>query len=194
VGIVASFAFHLNLSPMKTHFILGAALAILVSCSAPAPSENSSQTKDVLLEQFRATYSKKDWFAPLQPALEELTAEQAMWTDSSGNHSIGQLAHHLAFWNGQQLAKFTGRKEAAFSGNNEETFNNFDKDSWAKTVADVDSISREWEKEIAAADEQKLKEWYGTLANVNIHNAYHTGQIVYIRKMKGWWNPEKGVK
>jgi hypothetical protein len=25
-------------------------------------------------------------------------------------------------------------------------------------------------------------------------NAYHTGQIIYIRKMKGNWDPAKGVK
>jgi hypothetical protein len=26
------------------------------------------------------------------------------------------------------------------------------------------------------------------------HNAYHVGQIVYVRKLQGSWNPEKGVK
>jgi hypothetical protein len=27
-----------------------------------------------------------------------------------------------------------------------------------------------------------------------MHNAYHIGQIVYIRKLQGSWDPEKGVK
>lgn len=26
------------------------------------------------------------------------------------------------------------------------------------------------------------------------HNAYHTGQIIYIRKQQGWWDEKKGVK
>jgi len=33
-----------------------------------------------------------------------------------------------------------------------------------------------------------------TIAHIGTHNAYHTGQILYVRKMKGWWDPEKGVK
>ncbi|MFZ6000036.1 MAG: DinB family protein [Bacteroidota bacterium] len=176
----------------KSLIVLTSAIALFAGCAQP--NENGTQTRDVLAEQFRTTFNKKEWFAPLQPALEDLTAEQAMWKDSSGNHSIGQLAHHLAFWNGRQLAKFKGEQEAAFSGNNEETFNDFDKESWEKTVAAVGSISSEWEKEISTADPKKLEEWYATLANINVHNAYHTGQIIYIRKMKGWWNPEKGVK
>jgi hypothetical protein len=75
-----------------------------------------------------------------------------------------------------------------------ETFTAFDKKTWDKTVSKVDSIATEWEKAIEAADEEKLKEWYPTLANINTHNAYHTGQIIYIRKMQNWWDPEKGVK
>jgi len=31
-------------------------------------------------------------------------------------------------------------------------------------------------------------------ASVAAHNAYHTGQILYIRRAKGWWDPAKGVK
>src|ERR1700712_1963405 len=80
--------------------------------------------KAVLLEQLKTTHNKKDWFVPVNTAVEGLTAEQAMWKDSSGNHSVGQLVNHLVFWNGQQLAKFKGEKEAAFNGNNDETFDN----------------------------------------------------------------------
>jgi hypothetical protein len=33
-----------------------------------------------------------------------------------------------------------------------------------------------------------------TIANICTHNAYHIGQIVYVRKLQGSWNPDKGVK
>ena len=33
-----------------------------------------------------------------------------------------------------------------------------------------------------------------TIANISTHNAYHTGQIIYARKLQGSWNPDKGVK
>jgi hypothetical protein len=29
---------------------------------------------------------------------------------------------------------------------------------------------------------------------IEAHNAYHIGQIVYLRKLQGSWNPDKGVK
>jgi hypothetical protein len=47
---------------------------------------------------------------------------------------------------------------------------------------------------VQAADENKLAKWYSTIAHIGTHNAYHTGQILYIRKMKGWWDDNNGVK
>jgi len=29
---------------------------------------------------------------------------------------------------------------------------------------------------------------------VGAHNAYHIGQMIYVRKEQGSWNPDKGVK
>ncbi len=160
-----------------------------VAQTAPAPTLRS-----VLVEQLKTTHNKKDWFVPVNIALEGLTPEQAMWKDGSGNHSVGQLAYHLLFWNERQLAKFKGEKEAAFSGNNEETFNSFDKNSWTQTVTKLDKVMTDLEKIVQTADETKLKEWSSTIANISTHNAYHTGQIIFVRKLQGSWDPEKGVK
>jgi uncharacterized damage-inducible protein DinB len=51
-----------------------------------------------------------------------------------------------------------------------------------------------WENAIEAADDAKLEKWYVTISHISTHNAYHTGQIVFIRKLQGSWNPAKGVK
>ena len=117
-----------------------------------------------------------------------------MWKDGSGNHSVGQLAYHLLFWNQRELSKFKGEKEAAFSGNNEETFNTFDKNSWNHTVTQLDQVLTELEKIVQEADEAKLKSWAPEIANISTHNAYHTGQMIFVRKLQGSWDPEKGVK
>ena len=172
--------------------ILPVLFFVCTFCNAqnkPAPT-----LKSILLEQLKTTHNVKDWFVPVNIALEDLTPEQAMWKDSSGNHSIAQLANHLIFWNQQQLAKFKGLPQSPFSGNNEETFSNLDKTTWAATVKRVDSVLTAWEKAIEAADEKKLSGWYSAIAHIGTHNAYHTGQIIYIRKLQGSWNPEKGVK
>jgi uncharacterized damage-inducible protein DinB len=183
-------AHHFKNHTMKKLFsLLVFALAILLEHPATAQS-----LKTVLVDQLKTTHNKKDWFVPVNVALEGLTADQAMWKDGSGNHSAGQLAYHLLFWNERQLANFRGEKEAPFSGNNEETFNSFDKNSWAQTVSKLDNVLTELEKIVQAADETKLKSWATTVANISAHNAYHTGQIIFVRKLQGAWDPEKGVK
>ena len=58
----------------------------------------------------------------------------------------------------------------------------------------VDEVLAAWEKAIEEADEAKLAKWASTIAKISTHNAYHTGQIIYIRKMRKNWDPEKGVK
>jgi len=159
-----------------------------------AQNKPVSTIKSVLLEQLKTTHNKKEWFVPVNTAVEGLTAEQAMWKDSSGNHSAGQLVNHLVFWNAQQLAKFKGEKAEKFSGNNEETFGTLNKESWAASVKKLDDVLTELEKAISDASDAKLQTWYATIANISTHNAYHTGQIIYLRKQQGSWDPEKGVK
>jgi len=150
--------------------------------------------KSVLLEQLKTTHNNEDWFVPVNISIEGLTAEQASWKDASSNHSIAQLVNHLIFWNSQQLAKFKGEKGPAFSGDNKETFTGVDKTAWEASIKKIDSVLTEWEVAIQSAPEDKLQKWYSTIAHIGTHNAYHTGQIIYIRKMRGDWNPEKGVK
>ena len=162
--------------------------------AAYAQNDKTPTLKSILLEQLRTTHNVEDWFVPVSIAVEGLTAEQANWKDASENHSIAQLATHLIFWDQQQLAKFKGEKEPTYSGDNKETFSPVDKNSWDATVKKLDSVLTAWEKAIEAADDTKLKSWYSAIAHIGTHNAYHTGQIIYIRKMKGWWNPDKGVK
>jgi uncharacterized damage-inducible protein DinB len=155
----------------------------------PAPT-----LKSILLEQLRATHNKAEWFVPANTAVEGLTAEQACWTDGKGNHSVGQLVNHLAFWDRRELEKFKGEPQDKFSGNNDETFNSFDAKQWSAAVKQLDEVMTDWEKAVEAADETKLKDWYSDVAHIGAHNAYHIGQIIYVRKEQGSWNPDKGVK
>ena len=150
--------------------------------------------KSLLLEQLRTTHNKKDWFVDANTAVAGLTPEQASWKDGKGNHSAGQLAYHLVFWNQRELTKFKGDEPSKFSGNNEETFDKFDAKQWSTIVQQLDQVMTEWEKAVEAADDKKLAAWYSDIAHIGTHNAYHIGQIVFVRKLQGSWDPEKGVK
>jgi hypothetical protein len=50
------------------------------------------------------------------------------------------------------------------------------------------------EQLVQNADEATLAKMAPTIANICTHNAYHTGQILYVRKLQGSWNPDNGVK
>lgn len=161
---------------------------------ANAQKNETPTLKSILLEQLKTTHNNEDWFVPVNIAIEGLTPEQAAWKDSSSNHSIVQLVNHLIFWNTQSLAKFKGEKEPTFNGDNNTTFTGLDKGTWDATVKRADSLATAWETAVSQASDEKLQKWYSTIAHIGTHNAYHTGQIIYIRKMRGNWNPDKGVK
>jgi hypothetical protein len=179
---------------MKTMVAL-LVLSLSFSASAESPKPPKPATlRSILLEQLRTTHSEKDWFVPINVAVEGLTAQQASWKDSSGNHSVGQLTYHLLFWNRRELAKFKGEPLEKFGGNNEETFNNFDSKKWNDTVQQLDQVMTELEKLVETSDENKLQTWASEIPHIGTHNAYHVGQIVFVRRLQGSWNPEKGVK
>src|SRR4030095_13681036 len=100
-------------------------LMAIASTAVYAQEKKAPTLKSILLEQLKTTHNVKDWFVPVNIAMEGLTPEQVKWTDGSGNHSIGQLASHLIFWNLQQLNSFKKLPQPAFDGNNDETFNSF---------------------------------------------------------------------
>jgi uncharacterized damage-inducible protein DinB len=150
--------------------------------------------KSILLEQLRSTHNKSDWFVCADVAVAGLTPEQANWTDGRGNHSVGQLAYHIWYWNERNLRRMKGEQLEKFSGNNDETFDKFDAKSWNETVKKLDAVLSELEKVVENADEAKLNSIAPTIANINAHNAYHIGEIVMVRKEQGSWDPSKGVK
>jgi uncharacterized damage-inducible protein DinB len=174
------------------HIALFFALALFLSAQGRPKAPES--LRGVLLEQLRTTHDQADWFVPIDVAIKGLTPEQAKWTDGKGNHSIGQLVNHLAFWDERSLQRFKGEKEAPYNGNNDETFNRFDVKSWAETVARLDRVMKNWEEAVEQTDEAKLKANASLIAHIGTHNAYHIGQIVYLRKLQGSWNPADGVK
>src|SRR5277367_396313 len=168
---------------------------LLVAASAVHAQDKKPTTlREVLLAELKSTHNNEDWFVPANIAVKGLTAEQASWTDGKGNHSVGQLAYHLVFWNRESLAKLKGEPPEKFSGNNDETFDKFDSKTWSDTVQQLDSVLSELEKWVETTDEAKLKQEASRFTHISTHNAYHIAQIIYVRKEQGSWDPKNGVK
>jgi uncharacterized damage-inducible protein DinB len=173
------------------------AFLLLLTLPLAAAAQNKkppTTLRGVLLEQLHTTHDQEDWFVPASIAVEGLTAEQAKWSPGKGSHSVGQLAYHLWFWNTREQADFKGEKPAAFDGNNDQTFDNFTSAQWEELKKKLNQVLTDWEKAVEAADDQKLAANASLIAHVGAHNAYHIGQILYVRKLQGAWDPAKGVK
>ena len=163
----------------------------LVVPQTPAPPPT---LKSILIEQLKYTHDVQDWFVPAKQAVAGLSAEQAVWKPGNGDHSVAELVSHLLFWDKQQLATFQGEKAPAYSGKNDDTFQMVNKGNWDASVRELDAVMTGWEKAVAAADDAKLQKFASTIAHIGAHNAYLTGQILYIRKQQGSWDAAKGVR
>ena len=169
-------------------------LLTLPLCAAAQNKKPPTDLRGVLLEQLRTTHDQEDWFVPASIAVAGLTADQAEWSPGKGSHSVGQLAYHLWYWNTRELADFRGEKLPPFDGNNNETFDNFTPAQWDDLVKKLNQVLTDWDKAVETADDQKLAQNASLIAHVGAHNAYHIGQILYVRKLEGAWDPAKGVK
>ena len=58
----------------------------------------------------------------------------------------------------------------------------------------LNKVMEDWEAAVQEADDQTLANNASLVAHVGAHNAYHIGQILYVRKLEGVWDPSKGVK
>ena len=180
---------------MKSHLHLLLLCIALPTLSVSAKTQPQPSTfRSLLLHELRTTHNQAEWFVPINTAVQGLTAEQANRLPPNGGHSAGQLAYHLLFWNRRNLNSLRGAKVEKFTGDNKETFDKFDDKQWADIVNQLDQVMTDLEKLVEAADDQQLAKWANTIGNLCTHNAYHIGQIVYVRKLQGNWNPDTGVK
>jgi uncharacterized damage-inducible protein DinB len=157
--------------------------------------------REILLEQFTASYDENNWFVGLKSALEGVTAEQAAWKPENIDNSIWETVNHLIFWNERYLRIWRKELTDPQDVENKGTFKS-DEADWNAAVHKLYKVMDEWKAEIESAGDEQLNgpiaekykhPWYSALAHQNMHNAYHTGQILLLRKLQGSWNAEKGV-
>lgn len=172
--------------------------AVAAGLAGPAGAQTAKQKKpltlrEALLAELKSTHTSEEWFVPVDVAAKGLTPEQAAWRDAKGNHSVGQLVYHLWFWDRQNLLALEGKPRDKFSGNNDDTFNNYDPKKFDETLRQLDDVMIQLEQWVETAPEEKLAENAQTFTHISTHNAYHIGEIVFVRKEQGSWNPAVGV-
>lgn len=157
--------------------------------------------KTIFIDQLAACYDQNTWFVSLKHAIEGLSEEQAQWKSVSGTNSIQEIMNHLNFYNERYLLRFKGEEVLSSKGDNNTTFH-ARKTSWHDTVENMESIFLSWREELHHSEDEKFtsvayinddEPWSSVLTHLFLHNTYHIGQILHIRKEQGSWDSARGV-
>jgi len=169
---------------MKTNLTVIVLIVLFVGCS----EKPSSELRPLLIRQLKYSHYEENWFVPTKMAINGLDYEQVNWKDSTQNHSIGELVSHLTFWNDMYLRTLKGEDFSDFDIDNDTTFLIYTEKEWKKVASKLDSVQMEFERWTENASEEQLVEQAPSILTMVSHNAYHSGQIIYIRKQNGWWS------
>lgn len=144
--------------------------------------------------------ARADWFAPVSRALTGLTPTQAAWRPGAGLNTIWQIVNHLTFWTRFLARRLAGEAPTGVEIDNDETFgapgDPADADGWARAVRGLGDAYSALEAVLARqadADLERPLNSRGTRAVSMVsgsvmHDAYHIGQIVLLRKLQGCWS------
>lgn len=148
---------------------------------------------DFLLNVLDSTFYKESWYAPLKPAIEGITAEEAIWRPTGeATKTIWENLNHLIYYKERLVANLEGR-EWTHNLSGDENFylteQSIEDKEWKKVVERAETAHRNLRKILSKTSVEELDQYSleGKLLDIFLHDAYHTGQIIQIRKMQGSW-------
>lgn len=137
----------------------------------------------LLAKCYRDFWSEGLWAAPWSKALVDLAPQQALFKPAAGRKSIWQIVSHVTFWRDYHLDRLNGSGKLS------------DEQVMARQYAEPDHPTPgDWsdaqtrlrashDRMVAAVAETTLP--IDKLLPVLAHDAYHLGQIMYIRALQG---------
>ena len=157
----------------------------------------SPTRKAIILKCWATAYDHEGWYPPLKDALAGLSAEEALHKTSPRAHSVRELVNHIIYYKDRFLHRQEGKEFTPEYNTNDETFTEVLKDhegeSWDAQLKRLDAVHKGIGERIANLTESDLDkpapvEPIGAqVLNLAFHDAYHTGQIVLLRKLDGRW-------
>ncbi|SDM52231.1 DinB superfamily protein [Fictibacillus solisalsi] len=148
---------------------------------------------DLLLNVLDTTYDKESWYAPFKDAISGITAEQASWRPpGEATKSIWENVNHLIYYKERTAARMVGR-EWTNNLDGDETFllteRSSDEQEWKNVVERAEAAQQGLRHALSETSAEDLDKdsLEAKLLDILMHDAYHTGQILLIRKMQGSW-------
>lgn len=162
----------------------------------PHDEGGSLSLKDLLLAQIQASFAGHNTSHPtVLKAVGGLSNAQAVWKPAPGRHSIWQIVEHLRLNRLYWAERLEGRQLHYIEG-----------DEWPEAAGEDDAA---WHRSITALSEahERLTQIIGNLSEQDLlarpmpkvdanllqillweiptHDAYHSGQIRYLRALQG---------
>lgn len=155
----------------------------------------------LLLDQFLANANDPSWYRPFTETVENLADEEAFWKPTADSHSIAEIVQHLIYWNESWQIRYQKSDFNAIPSieDNDKSFIVPENKMFNELRERLLQVLLQWQDLLT---ENQLEndvngfpvpaEWHELLGNAITHNAYHIGQIVYIRKLqKSWYQSNK---
>lgn len=159
----------------------------------------------LIKRQLSQSHDTNGWFVAVKNALEGVDVELACWKPADADiNCIWETVAHLTYYNYAYLQRFKGIDFEYDVASNNETFSvgEYNEADWQAEIVRFDSVMNEFRRLIETAEESKFSEtvsadnqtkWATLILNIAAHNAYHAGQIMLIRRLRGAWDLANGV-
>ncbi|MFS0593782.1 DinB family protein [Cytobacillus horneckiae] len=157
--------------------------------------------KEILQNGVKQAFYEEEWYPPISEALKNLTAAQACWQpEGKAGNTIWENANHLLTFKERLLSRLQQDDTFVAPQNNDDTFvqgGANDEDAWQETVKRTLQVHDALLSTLKSLQEAELGQpspslpvWQQYL-NILLHDAYHTGQIVQLRKLQGSWPAQR---
>lgn len=154
--------------------------------------------KELLVKNWEFTYEQEDWFPPLRDALAGVNAVQASWHPAGeAANTIWENVSHLLYFKERLLHRLSGTEFPLSAETNDDTFTPSggpdDEEAWQATKQRMENVHRQIREKLASLGEEELDQGLPTIPaaqsimSIILHDAFHTGQIVQLRKLQGSW-------
>ncbi|MEY2355495.1 DinB family protein [Lysinibacillus capsici] len=150
------------------------------------------EAKTILLDQLLANANDPSWYISFSEVVEGLSEAEAFWKPDSSSHSMAEIVQHLIYWNKiWQIRYRENQVKASSQTNNANTFLVKEEVTFYELKEKLLHILLTWQELIE--EEQLLSivngfpvkaQWWAIISNAATHNAYHIGQLAYLRKME----------
>lgn len=150
--------------------------------------------KDLIQKQLEFSYKIEDWYPPLKDALEGLTADQASWKpEGIAVNSIWETATHILYYKERLLAQLRGETFSSVQSNDDTFVSQNSEEAWQELLTRFDENHDKLERLLSSFSVEDFSKKYKDnsyakmISSINMHDAYHSGQIIQIRKLQGSW-------